>query len=195
VASTRTQRRSSSPTGKPGELPSATPTGVVPGDEVRLVPERIANEVHHEVRHADGPSICRGGGREVMTRAPEGRIAVARSGSRLPGFDAPVTSAYRLVLPRAVGAFACGTRKNPRDRRVVIGARVFDPVDPAAEIETRDVSVRTLDSGGLAMTGSYKSSDAGTGRTVRHDYTVRWELRRHEGTGSRTGVRSTRSGS
>jgi hypothetical protein len=170
-----------------GRTPIRGASGVARGDEVRLVPVRVATEVRHEVRHTDGRSICRGGGHEAVTGAPEGRLVIAPSGVRLPGFDASLTSAYQLVLPRAVGAFACGTRKNLRDRRVVIGARLFDPVDPAAEIEVRDASVRTLDSGGLAMTGSYKSSDAATGRTVRHDYAVRWELRRHDGTGSRGG--------
>jgi hypothetical protein len=161
-----------------GRTPVLDANGVVRGHEVRLVPERVAIDVHHEVRHQDGRSICKGGGREAVTGGPEGRIRVAATGRALPGLDGPRASAYQLVLPRAVGAFACGTRKNVRDRRVVIGARLFDPVDPAAEIETADASVRSLDSGGLAMKGVFESSDAATGRAVRHDYTVRWELRR-----------------
>jgi hypothetical protein len=169
--------------------------GVVRGHEVRLVPVRIATEVSHEVRHTDGRSICRGGGHEMVTRAPEGRIAVAPAGATLPGFDVPVANAYQLVLPRAVGAFACGTKKNARDRRVVIGTRLFDPVDPAAEIEVQDSSVRRLDSAGLRMTGVYESSDAPMRRAVRHDYRVRWELHRQAGRASPATVGSARNGS
>jgi len=161
-----------------GRAPLVDADGAVRGYQVRLVPERIAIDVHHEVRHQDGRSICKGGGREDVTGAPEGRIVLASAGAALPGFDGSATSAYQLVLPRAVGAFACGSTRNVRDRRVVIGARVFDPVDPAAEIETADASVRSLDPDGLVMKGVYEYSDAATGRAVRHDYTVRWELRR-----------------
>jgi len=161
-----------------GRTPIRDATGVVRGHEVRLVPERVAIDVQHEVRHQDGRSICKGGGREVVTGAPEGRIVVAAAGATLPGFDGPSTSAYQLVLPRAVGAFACGSRRNVRDRRVVIGARLFDPVDPAAEVETADASVRSFDAGGLRMQGAYESSDAARRGPVRHDYKVRWELRR-----------------
>jgi hypothetical protein len=161
-----------------GRTPILDAKGVVRGHEVRLVPERVAIDVHHEVRHLDGRSICKGGGHEVVSGAPEGRIVLALAGATLPGFEGPTASGYQLVLPRAVGAFACGSRRNARDRRVVIGRQLFDPVDPAAEIEATDASVRRLDEGGLGMKGVYQSSDAGAGRAVRHDYTVRWELRR-----------------
>jgi hypothetical protein len=161
-----------------GRAPILDANGGVRGYQLRLVPERVAIDVRHEVRHVDGRSICKGGGREDVTGAPEGRIVRAAWGAALPGLDASTASAYQLVLPRAVGAFACGTTRNVRDRRVVIGSRLFDAVDPAAEIETTDASVRSLDPGGLVMKGVYQSSDAATGRTVRHDYTVRWELRR-----------------
>jgi hypothetical protein len=161
-----------------GRAPLVDADGAVRGYQVRLVPERIAIDVHHEVRHQDGRSICKGGGREDVTGAPEGRIVIASDRRLASRVRRSTTSAYQLVLPRAVGAFACGSTRNVRDRRVVIGARVFDPVDPAAEIETADASVRSLDPDGLVMKGVYESSDAATGRAVRHDYTVRWELRR-----------------
>lgn len=128
---------------------------------IRLVPTRIAIDVRHEVRQADGGPICEGGGRELLSAAPEGRI---------------VAGAYQLVLPRAVGAFACGARRNDRDRRVVIGTGLLHV---PGEIDAADRAPRTLDLNGSHMQGAYESSDASTGGVVRHDYKVRWELRRY----------------
>jgi len=152
--------------------------GSLAGYSVRLVPQRIDLTVHHEVRHADGGSICSGGGRELVSGGPEARIVLPVRGEALSGvlgFRPPDVGAYELVLPRAVGAFACGDRRNSRDRWVVIGSGVFHP---EGDVEAADTQVRALDSGGLRMAGSYTFADAPRESAVRHDYKVRWELRK-----------------
>lgn len=159
-------------------VPILDSEGTLAGYSVRLVPQRIDLTVHHEVRHADGRPICSGGGREVVSGGPEARIVLPARGDTLAsvlGFRVPDSGAYEIVLPRAVGAFACGDRKNTRDRWVVLGSGVFHP---EGDVEVADTQVRALDSGGLTMAGAYTFTDAPRESPVRHDYSVRWELRK-----------------
>ena len=137
-------------------------SGTVSGEIVELIPHRIVIQVRHEVRDARGQPICRGGGEEVVNDAPRGRLV-------------PSTGSYQLVLPRAVGAFACGSKVNAGDRWVVIGSGLFHD---QGDVHAADTEVRRLESGGSRMRGEYRFSDASQGRPVRHDYRVSWDLRR-----------------
>jgi hypothetical protein len=150
--------------------------GGVVAHRVQLIPQRIAINVHHEVH---GLANCAGGGQEVITRGPDGEIVLPLQGREFTdslGFRVPAAGIYQLVLPRAAGAFACGTKKNAVDRRVVLGSRLFYP---DGEIDAADTEPRLLESGGSRMQGSYEFSDVRRGGPVRHDYHVKWELRRH----------------
>ena len=154
-------------------------SGVVVGYRVPLVAQRVVISVRHEVRDAQGRSICTGGGDETVRDGPDGVVIVpvsTRELSDVLGSTVPIAGAYQLVLPRAVGAFACGNKKNTRDRWVVLGSGLFHP---AGNIETADPTVRPLGPGGSRMEGSYKSTDAPRGDPVRHDYDLKWNLQRH----------------
>ena len=153
-------------------------SGATVGHRVRLVPQRIALKARHQVR---GLSNCTGGGEEVVTDAPEAELVVPISGKDLTaavGLVAPPTGAYELVLPRAVGAFACDHKRNTRDRRVAIGSGLFH-----ADVEVADVQSRPLESGGARMRGEYeerherKFGDSAQ-HVVRYQFNVKWDLRR-----------------
>ena len=157
--------------------PILSSRGTLVGHSVRLIPRRIAIDVRHEVR---GLANCTGGGQEVVTGGPDGAMAMPVQGKEFTdpvGFRVPAAGAYQLVLPRAIGAFACGNKRNAGDRWVVIGAGLFHP---AGDIHAADARPRLLESGGSRMQGSYEFSDASRGLPVRHDYHVKWDLRRHE---------------
>jgi hypothetical protein len=139
------------------------PSGGV-SHRVPLIPKRVAIDVRHEVRHVDGRSICTGGGQELVDHPP-------------PGALSSPAATYQLVLPRAIGAFACGSKRNAGDRWVVVGTGLF-PVQ--GDVDAADTETRRLDSGGSRMRGEYRFSDQAQGRPVRHDYHVTWELTRHE---------------
>ena len=132
--------------------------------DVSLVPRRVGIDVRHEVQHADGGLICSGGGREIVKSAPNGTISLRAN----PGL-------YQIVLPRAVGAFACGSKVNARDRQVVIGSGLFEV---PGEVDAADTESRRVTSGGSVVQGEYRSSDAARKGAVRHDYHVRWHLRK-----------------
>jgi hypothetical protein len=152
--------------------------GVVVGHRVRLAPQRVVLKALHEVR---GLSNCTGGGEEVVTDAPEAEVVVPISGKDLTaavGLVAPPTGTYQLVLPRAVGAFACGNKRNTRDRRVAIGTGLFH-----ADVEVADVESRSLESDGARMRGEYEERHErhfgdSTRHVVRYQFNVKWDLRR-----------------
>jgi hypothetical protein len=156
--------------------PIADLTGHTVGYVSRLVPRRVAIKVHQEVR---GLLNCTGEGEEVVSGAPEGRIVVPSPGRDLLdplGVSIPSAGAYELVLPRAVAAFACGSKPNKKDRWVVIGLGLFHP---AGDIDTSDRSVRAMTAAGDEMLGSFESVDpAYKGGPIRHEYKVSWHLRR-----------------
>jgi hypothetical protein len=133
-------------------------SGSTGANGVRLVPRLVAIKVHHEVR---GLLNCSGDAQEVVAGAPAGELV-------------PKSGAYELVLPRAVGAYACGSKRNARDRWVVVGSGLFHP---AGEIDTTDVTPRNIKEGRMA--GAFESVDpAYLGSPVRHEYHVTWNLER-----------------
>jgi len=145
------------------------------GYSVRLVPARIATKVHHVVR---GLLNCSGTGEELIVDGPDAQLVVT-----LPGKDAvsaigtrvPSAGAYQIVLPRAIGAYACGTKRNAGDRWVIVGSGLFHP---AGDIDAADSALRVLEATGTRMRGSYAFSDASRRQPVRHDYKVTWDLHR-----------------
>jgi hypothetical protein len=162
-----------------GRVPIVDLKGTVVGYRARLVPRRIALRVHHEVRDTDGRRICAGGGQEVVEDGPEGALVVPVRPDDLAKtlrIAAARAGAYQLILPRAVGSFACGGKRNAGDRWVIIGSALFHP---AGDIDAADSDARSLDLGGSRMAGSYQATDAPRGNPVRHDYSVKWDLRRH----------------
>jgi hypothetical protein len=139
------------------------------GDQVQLIPRRIAIDVRHEVRHADGRSICKGGGEELVANGPLGALRLPADGN--PGD----IGWYQLVLPRAIGAFACGDKVNAGDRWVVVGTGLFQAT---GDVRAADGESRRLESDGSRMRGEFRFSDSDRGGQVRHDYRVRWNLER-----------------
>jgi hypothetical protein len=133
----------------------------VPGGwRVTLASEGSFSDVVTSVHQESGLLLCSGTGTETLT----GRIGYleTRTGK----------TTYHLAIPRAFGAFACGgNRAIKRNRVVVIGRG--DP--EAAEIETADSVVRTLEPDG-AMKGSFRSSR--TLEPVQYEYSVTWSLMR-----------------
>lgn len=159
-----------------GRTPIHDSKGTLIGHRVRLLPRRIALNVHHQVR---GLLNCTGAGREVVTDGPNGELVLPVPGKAVVddvGFRVPRAGAYQFVLPRAVGAFACGNQRNAGDRWVIVGSRLYHP---AGHIEAADAEPRVLEAGGTRMRGSYAFSDASRQQPVRHDYKVDWDLHRH----------------
>jgi hypothetical protein len=159
-----------------GRTPIHGAKGALMGHRVRLVPQRIAIKVHHEVR---GLLNCKGAGEELVTSGPDAQLVVPLPGKEVVdevGFRVPAPGAYQIVLPRAVAAFACGTRRNAGDRWVVVGSGLFHP---QGDVHAADPEARRLEAAGAVMRGSYTFSDASRGQPVRHDYKVTWDLRRH----------------
>ena len=149
--------------------------GAEVGRDIRLVPLRIATRVQHTVR---GLLNCSGSGQEVITDGPAGAVFVPFPGWKgvsALGTPVPAAGAYQIVLPRAVGAFACGTKKNAGDRWVVVGSGLFHP---AGDVDAADRVVRSPEAAGTRMRGSFSFSDVSQHRAVRHDYRVTWDLRR-----------------
>lgn len=154
-----------------GRTPIQGAKGTLVGHRVRLVPQRIATRVHHEVR---GLLNCRGAGEELITGGPEAQLVVPLRGKEAVdavGFRVPPAGTYQMVLPRAIGAFACGNKRNAG----VVGSGLFHP---AGDIDAADHEVRALEATGTRMRGSYTFSDASRRQPVRHDYKVTWDLRR-----------------
>lgn len=152
--------------------------GKMVGHRIRLVPERIALKAQHEVR---GLLNCTGTGQQVVAEGPSAELIVPLRGATLAatlGFEVPPAGAYQLVLPRAIGAFACGTNKtNAGDRAVGIGNGVFRP-----DVEVADPQPRFLAERGTRMHGSYRwrqnrnySSEAQ--HLIRYEFRVRWDVR------------------
>jgi hypothetical protein len=150
---------------EPG-TPRPNGSGLPVARTLSLVPTRVAVDGRHQVGHTHGRPLCSGGGRDIVKAATSGTITILRDGS----------GRYQLVLPRAVGAFACGSKVNARDRQVVIGTGLFEVL---GEVDAADAEARTLQANGSAMRGEYRSSDAARGGPVRHDYNVRWHIQRH----------------
>ena len=150
--------------------PALDANGAVIGHRVRLVPQRVALRVHHEVR---GLLNCTGGGEEIVTEAPEAELVVLLEGK-------PPAGAYQLVLPRAIGAFACGRKRNRGDRRVGIGTGLFH-----ADVEVADAQPRSLEADGSRMRGAYqerheRNYSASLQHLVRYEFNVKWDLHRVE---------------
>lgn len=152
--------------------------GAVVGHRIRLVPQRIALKARHEVR---GLLNCTGGGEEVVAEAPPAELVVPLKGKELAGAAglavAPV-GAYQLVLPRAVGAFACGTKRNAADRRVGIGSGLF-----LTDVEVADTQIRSLEGDGSRMRGAYqerheRNYSASPQHLVRYEFNLKWDLQR-----------------
>jgi len=142
--------------------------GAVIGHRVRLVPKRVALRARHEVR---GLLNCTGGGEEVVTEAPEAELVVPLEGKKLAG-------GYQLVLPRAIGSFACGSKRNTGDRRVGIGTGLFQ-----TDVEVADAQPRSLDGDGSRMRGAYherheRNYTASAQHLVRYEFNVKWDLHR-----------------
>ena len=158
-----------------GRTPIQGPKGTLVGHRVRLVPQRVVIRVRHEVR---GLLNCTGAGQESITAGPDSQLVVPLPGKEVVddvGFRVPVPGAYQIVLPRAVGAFACGSKKNAGDRWVIVGSGLFHP---EGDIDAADQEPRLLQAAGARMRGSYSFSDASRRQPVRHDYKVTWDLRR-----------------
>jgi hypothetical protein len=142
-------------------------SGAVIGHRVRLVPSRIALRARHTVR---GLLNCTGGGEEIVTEAPEAEVVVPLEGR--------TAGAYQLILPRAIGAFACGSQKNRGDRRVGIGSGLF-----LADVEVADAEPRFLEGNGSRMRGAYqerhvRNYSASAQHLVRYEFNVKWDLHR-----------------
>jgi hypothetical protein len=160
--------------------PITDAAGAVVGYRVRLIPQHISFKAQHEVR---GLLNCTGGGDETVTEGPEGELVLPAPGKSLTlaaasGTVAPRAGAYQIVLPRAVGAFACGTKKNPVDRRVGIGTGLF-----YTDVEVADNQVRAIESDGTRLGGAYterhqRSYDGSSRHLVRYQFNVMWALRR-----------------
>ncbi len=109
-----------------GRTPVLDANGAVIADRVRLVPQRIVLTARHQVR---GLLNCTGGGKQVVADAPEAELVLPRRGA---------AASYQLILPRAIGSFACGNKPNAGDRRVGIGRGLFQ-----ADVEVEDpVAIR-----------------------------------------------------
>jgi hypothetical protein len=145
-------------------------TGAVIGHRVRLVPSRIALRARHEVR---GLLNCTGGGQEMVADAPDAALVVPVGGSGSgPG------GVYQLVLPRAIGAYACGNKRNAGDRRVSIGTGLFP-----ADVEVEDAESRSLEGNASRMRGAYqdrhsRNYSASAQHRVRYEFNVEWDLHR-----------------
>jgi len=152
--------------------------GVVVGHRVRLASQGVALIARHEVRRLLN---CTGGGEEVVRDAPEAEMVVPISGKDLAGAVGllpPRTGTYQLVLPRAIGAFACGSKSNAGDRRVGIGSGLFD-----ADVEVADPQSRLLGDGAFTMQGAYvvrqkRNYSASPQHLVRYEFKVKWDLHR-----------------
>jgi len=153
--------------------------GTLVGHRIRLIPERIALKVQHEVV---GLLNCVGTGEEVVRSAAEGAIVIPVRGQQVRGTDdrpIPSFGAYQVVLPRAYAAYACGeNQRNKGDRRAGIGRGLF-----YADVEFGDRGARSLDSDGDRMHGAYeyqreRSADGSIQHLVRKEIHVKWDLRR-----------------
>ena len=138
----------------------------VPGGFRRaLISDGSINDARTSVHQTDGPMLCSGTGTEILPRHAIGYVEM-KAGK----------TTYHLAIPRAFGAFACGQNHVvKRDRVVIIG----DGDPEAAEIETADSVVRTLEPGDSVMKGSFESTK--TRGAVRYEYKISWLVTR-EGT-------------
>jgi len=135
---------------------------VTGGFRIPLVSDGSVNEAQTSVHQVGGPMLCSGVGSETLPDGPIGYLEV--KGGR---------TTYRLAIPRAFGAFACGKNRAIRRNRVVtIG--VGDPL--AAEIETQDSVVRELGQRNSVMQGSFEATKARG--PVRYEYSISWAITR-----------------
>jgi hypothetical protein len=135
---------------------------VAGGVRAALISDGSIVEVRTEVYQTTGQRICAGTGTEALPGRSMGYLET-RAGR----------TSYHLVMPRAFGAFACGTNHViHRDRRVVIG--LGDP--EAGEVETADSVTRVLEQGDSVMRGSFRS----TAHRLNNDYeyVVSWSASR-----------------
>jgi hypothetical protein len=135
---------------------------VAGGFRVPLLSSGSVNEVRTSVHQVGGPMLCSGVGSETL---PDGAVGYLEArGDR---------TTYRLEIPRAFAAFACGRNRATRQNRIVtIG--VGDAV--AGEIEAQDSVVRELEQRNAVMEGAFESAKAQG--TVRYEYRVSWSIRR-----------------
>jgi hypothetical protein len=165
-------------------VPVIDSRGRIVGHRLRLIPERIALKARHEVR---GLLNCTGTGHEILMQGPSAEIVVrpqhARSGAAV-GVEGPPAGSYQLVLPRAIGAFACGTNKrNAGDRAVGIGRGLFH-----ADVEVADPEGRLLEAHGTRMHGSYRwrhnrNYSGQAQHLIRYEFHVTWNIRREASAG------------
>jgi hypothetical protein len=135
---------------------------VAGGFRVPLVSEGSVFETVTSVHQTEGLMLCSGTGTETLTGRTIGYLEM----------KARKTS-YHLALPRAFGAFACGRNHTTgADRWVVIGLGDLE----AADIETADPLVRTLDAADSVMKGAFQSRK--TRGAVSYEYDVSWSLTR-----------------
>jgi hypothetical protein len=135
---------------------------VAGGFRVPLVSDGSVYEVQTSVHQTDGPMLCSGTGTETLTGLTIGYVET-KAGK----------ATYHLALPRAFGAFACGRNHTTgADRWVVIGVGDLE----AADIETADPLVRTLEAADSVMKGAFQSNK--TRGAVRYQYSVSWSLTR-----------------
>ncbi len=161
-----------------GRTPVRDASGAIVGERVRLAPRRVVLRVHQEVR---GLINCRGEGEEVIADVPDAELVVPLAGKDLAsavGLVTRPTGTYQLILPRAVGAFACGNRRNTTGRRVGIGSGLFH-----ADLEVADIERRSLEAGGARMRGTYeerheRAFGEPAQHVVRYHFKVSWDLRR-----------------
>ncbi len=151
--------------------------GRILAHRIPLTPDRVRLKVWHEVR---GLLNCVGTGEETLEEGADAALIVpARGVTDVDGLAVPSEGAYQLVLPRAIGAFACGTNvRNRKYRAVGIGAGLFRP-----DLEVEDSQVRGFTQGGQVMRGSYvfrrdRNYSGRSGDTARYEFHVKWELRR-----------------
>ena len=132
------------------------------GSRVPLVSDGSVYETVTSVHQTEGPMLCSGTGTETLTGRTVGYLET--KGGK---------TSYHLALPRAFGAFACGRNHTTgADRWVVIGLGDLE----AADVETSDPLVRSLEARDSSMKGSFQSKK--TRGAVRYEYSVNWSVMR-----------------
>jgi hypothetical protein len=135
---------------------------VTGGFRAPLVSDGSVYETVTSVHQTEGPMLCSGTGTETLTGRTVGYLEATER-----------KTSYHLALPRAFGAFACGRNHTTgRDRWVVIGLGDQE----AADIETADPLVRTLEATDSVMKGAFQSKK--TRGAVRYEYSVSWSVTR-----------------
>jgi hypothetical protein len=135
----------------------------VPGGvRTPLISDGSVMDVRTGVYEDTGQRVCVGTGTEELPGRRLGHLETKQG-----------RTSYHLVIPRAFGAFACGTNNViERDRRVIIG--LGDP--ETGEIETADSVPRVLEQGGSVMRGAFRSATHRNGND--YEYVVSWSASR-----------------